>query len=374
VILLNNILLRDIAKYKALEKSLTIDKKQLIDEIGKSGLKGRGGANFSSESKISQVFNSTSDIKYIVCNADEGEPGNFKDKYLMENYPHLLIEGLAILSYIINPKKCYIYVREEYTNAKRILKETIANANLDYDIEVFSGAGSYLCGEESALISSLEGKRGDTKLKPPFPTEEGLFGKPTILSNVETISNIPYIISNGSEAFKENETRLVSLSGNVNKKGVYEVPLSFTIKEIINNLGETTDNIKMVQLGGPSGPLLPYNKIDVQIKDINNFGSGAIIVINNDVNLFDVLLNNIEFFNYESCGKCTPCREGLKHVLILLSKFKNKEATQKDLDKLLLLCDTIRDTSFCGLGTFSVTSVISAYEHFKEEFTIKEEL
>lgn len=363
--------------YKAIEKNSIENKDKLIEEIKISGLTGRGGAYFPTYLKIADVIKSSGE-KYLICNADEGEPGNFKDKYLIEHDPHMIIEGMIILANIINAKKAYIYIREEYDKARQILNKALKEAKANnlitdnFDIEIFSGAGSYLCGEEFALIASIEGNKGAPRIKPPYPSTSGLFGKPTLLLNVETIANIPFIILNGGKSFSEAETKLISLSGNVNKKGVFEVSFKTSLRTIIEKYGETENNIKLIQLGGASGPVIPYNMIDSSIEELNNqglsIGSGAVIVINYDYNIFDILKNIIVFFDNESCGKCTPCREGLKEIIEILEKFKNEEAEEKDLENLEVLVNIIRDTSFCGLGIFSVTSVISALKYFRAEF------
>ena len=372
--------------YKAINKALNNNANFLIEEIKTSGLIGKGGANFPTGIKVETVAKQEG-IKYLICNADEGEPGNFKDKYLIEHDPHSLIEGMIILSYIIGCDKAYIYVREEYDKSRNTLIEAIKqakengflgnnilNTGFSLEIEIHSGAGSYLCGEECALISSIEGNKGKTRIKPPFPATSGLFGKPTLLLNVETIANIPYIIEHGVNEYKIKPTNLVSLSGNVNVKGVFEIPFGTSLRTVIEDYGKTKENIKMILLGGLSAPIIPYKMIDIKLdyeelkKENINLGSGGIIVINNDYDLFEILKENMKFFRYESCGKCTPCREGIREVINILDKFINKTATEEDLDKLKSLVNLIRNTSFCGLGMYSVTSIISALKYFKEEF------
>ena len=358
--------------YSTYKKYKSTNQKELIKTIIDSGLTGRGGANFPTGIKIQNVFNQTGE-KYIICNADEGEPGNFKDKFIMENYPYLIIEGLLLLSYILNTKNVYIYIREEYSASKEKIIEAInkSKSTINFEIKIYKGAGSYLCGEESALISSIEGKKGKTKKKPPFPTEKGLYNSPTLLLNVETIASIPFVLNN-----KTINTRLISLSGNTNIKGVFEVTLDTTINYIIKNIGKTPKDIKMIQLGGPSGPIIPYNLSSLKINELQDknldFGAGAIIAISKDNNLLKIIKNNIRFFKHESCGKCTPCREGLSEIVLILNKFINNNATKKDLINLELLSNTIKDTSFCGLGKFSVSSILSSLKYFKEEFVINE--
>ena len=372
--------------YKAINKALNNNVNNLIEEIKTSGLIGKGGANFPTGIKVETVAKQEG-TKYLICNADEGEPGNFKDKYLIEHDPHSLIEGIIILSYIIGCNKAYIYVREEYDKSRNTLIEAIKqakennflgndilNTGFSLEIEIHSGAGSYLCGEECALISSIEGNKGKTRIKPPFPATSGLFGKPTLLLNVETIANIPYIIEHGGNEYKAKATKLISLSGNVNVKGVFEIPYGISLRTVIENYGKTKENIKMILLGGLSAPIIPYKMIDLKLdyeelkKENINLGSGGIIVINNDYDLFEILKENMKFFRYESCGKCTPCREGIREVINILDKFIDKTATLEDLDKLKSLVNVIRNTSFCGLGMYSVTSIISALKYFKDDF------
>ena len=372
--------------YKAINKALNNNVNNLIEEIKTSGLIGKGGANFPTGIKVETVAKQEG-TKYLICNADEGEPGNFKDKYLIEHDPHSLIEGIIILSYIIGCNKAYIYVREEYDKSRNTLIEAIKqakennflgndilNTGFSLEIEIHSGAGSYLCGEECALISSIEGNKGKTRIKPPFPATSGLFGKPTLLLNVETIANIPYIIEHGGNEYKTKATKLISLSGNVNVKGVFEIPYGISLRTVIENYGKTKENIKMILLGGLSAPIIPYKMIDLKLdyeelkKENINLGSGGIIVINNDYDLFEILKENMKFFRYESCGKCTPCREGIREVINILDKFIDKTATIEDLDKLKSLVNVIRNTSFCGLGMYSVTSIISALKYFKDDF------
>lgn len=372
--------------YKTFKNVLHSNKARLIEEIKRSGLTGRGGAYFPTGIKVETVFKEEGP-KYLICNADEGEPGNYKDKYLIEHDPHLLIEGILILGYIIGAEKAYIYIRDEYDKSERILKEAISqvrdkgflgknilNTDFSFDIKIHSGAGSYLCGEEYALISSIEGDRGRPRVKPPYPITKGLFGKPTLLLNVETICNIPYIVEHGGHEYKLKESKLISLSGNVNKKGVFEVPIGTSLRTIIEDYGKTRDNIKMIQLGGASGQIIPYDMIDIKIdfealkKEDLSIGSGGIIVISNDFDLFEILKENMKFFRYESCGKCTPCREGIKEIINILDKFITKTATYDDLRELNILINVIKDTSFCNLGTSAVTCITSALKYFKSDF------
>ena len=382
--------------YKTLEKAFKIDPKAIIEEVEKSYLRGRGGAGFPAAIKMSGLSKESGPDKYIICNADEGEPGNFKDRYLMENDPHQIIEGMIIVAYATKANKGYLYIRGEYTNAIHIMKWAISEAerigylgknimktDFSFTIEVRSGAGSYVCGEEFALIESIEGKPGRTRVKPPFPTSKGVFNKPTLINNVETFANIPLIIEQGGDNYKKigtktsTGTKLISLSGNVKKKGVYEIPFGTSIREVIEELGGGTINnrrIKMVQLGGACGPLIPEYMLDLNI-DFDRFeefesktGAGAIIVIDERFDLFDILYKIVQFFAHESCGKCTPCREGHLQLANLIKKFINHEATIKDLNSLESLARVMHQTSLCGLGQSSPTAIISSLRYFRDDY------
>ncbi|MDI9483157.1 MAG: hypothetical protein QM315_08230, partial [Bacillota bacterium] len=306
----------------------------IINEIKKSELRGRGGAGFPTGTKIEIVYKLNITPKFLVCNADEGEPGNFKDRFLLENDPHQLIEGMIITAYAAGISKGYIYIRGEYNKAIGILEKAIKQARqkgflgknifgsgFNFDIEIYSGAGAYVCGEEFALIESIEGKAGRPRNKPPYPVSAGIFNQPTLINNVETLSTIPFIIREGAEKYtsigtpSSKGTRLVSLSGNVNRRGVFEVPFGISVHEIIFNLGKGIPGgrrIKMVQLGGASGPSIPPEMIDLRLdyeefdKNGLSMGAGAVIVIDDRHDILDILRNIMVFFRHESCGKCTP--------------------------------------------------------------------
>lgn len=396
--LVNPLSLTDYLKndgYKMLKKALNMSKDQIIEEITLSRITGRGGANFPTSIKMKSFKNQTGE-KYIICNADEGEPGNFKDRYMMENDPHQIIEGMVISAYATGASKGFIYIRGEYTKAIDIMKHTILEArrhnflgehifdhDFDFDIEVRRGAGAYVCGEEFALIESIEGKPGRTRVKPPFPSEVGVFNKPTLINNVETFCNLPFIIDIGGKEYSEigsnyaSGTKLISLSGNVVNKGLYEVPFGRSIREVIDVLGGGVPkgkNIKMVQLGGACGAIIPPNLLDMDIDNErfeifdSKMGAGAIIVIDDSHDLFDIILRNMEFFLHESCGKCTPCREGHVQIVNLIKKFVNYEATMKDYNSLASLASVIHETTLCGLGQTSPTSILSTMEFFKEDY------
>ncbi len=382
--------------YEMLKKAVLMKKEIIIDEISKSRLSGRGGAGFPTSYKMKSFASETGD-KYIVCNADEGEPGNFKDRMLMENDPHQIIEGMTIAAYATGATKGIIYIRGEYTNAQNIMRHTIKeslnkgmigknilNANFDFDIVVRSGAGSYVCGEEFALIESLEGKPGRTRVKPPFPTTKGIYNKPTLLNNVETFVNIPLIMNIGGEEYakignsKSTGTKLISLSGNVKNKGLFEVPYGTTLKDVIYKLGNgiVNDNkIKMVQLGGASGVIIPPEllKMEIDNEGFDGFnskiGAGAIIVIDERFDLFKILLKTMKFFTHESCGKCTPCREGNIQLEMIIKKFIDYKATKEDLISLESLSLVMQQTSLCGLGQASPTAIVSSMKYFPNEFS-----
>ncbi len=383
--------------YAALEKALRSSPKEIIKEIKISGLKGRGGAGFPTGLKMESVLEADGSPKYLICNADEGEPGNFKDRYLMEKDPHQLIEGIIICAYATGIRTGFIFIRGEYIKSinmmgialeqarrKGYLGDNILDTGFDFDMEVLSGAGSYVCGEEFALLASVEGRSGRATYKPPFPTTSGLYNKPTQINNVETFCNIPHIIDMGGKEYSRIGTRsskgtkLVCLSGNIRDPGLYEVPMGTSVRDIIEKLGGGVPNnraIKIVQLGGASGPVIPESMLDVRIDSAEmskmdlSFGSGAVIVMDERVVILDILKKIIEFFHHESCGKCTPCRDGLIQMLILIDRFIEGTAAASDLDLLEILSDTISQTSICGLGQSAPTAVKTALKYFREEFT-----
>ncbi|MDD3477251.1 MAG: NADH-ubiquinone oxidoreductase-F iron-sulfur binding region domain-containing protein [Candidatus Izemoplasmatales bacterium] len=382
--------------YTGLTKALKMERISIIEEVEASYLRGRGGAGFPTHIKMMGLAKETNLPKYIICNADEGEPGNFKDKALLEKDPFAVIEGMTIMAYATGATHGFIYIRGEYQEAMSIMHEClkkareegylgkgIRNTKFDFDIQIRSGAGSYVCGEEFALIESIEGKPGRTRVKPPFPTEKGVFDKPTVINNVETFANLPVIINVGGKEYAKmgtptsTGTKLLSLSGNVKKPGVYEIEFGVSIRDVIFDLGGGVKNdrkIKMVQLGGACGPVIPEYMLDMMI-DYERFeefesktGSGAIIVIDDRFDLFDILLKTVHFFEHESCGKCVPCREGHTQLELLIRKFNKKEATTKDLDSLESLARVMHQTSLCGLGQTSPTSIIASLRFFRDEY------
>jgi NADH-quinone oxidoreductase subunit F len=385
----------ELGGFEALKKALQTEPESIIKEVKQSRLTGRGGANFPTHIKMTSMQKQTGE-KYVVCNADEGEPGNFKDRYLMENDPYQLIEGMAISARAIGARKGYIYIRGEYNNSIERLKRAIEQAkqekylgtnildtHFDFDIKIRRGAGAYVCGEEFALIESIEGHAGRTRTKPPFPTEEGIFKKPTLINNVETFSNLCEIVLNGGKAYSQigsdyaSGTKLISLSGNVKHKGLFEVPYGTTIREVITELGGGTVGdipIQFVQIGGACGPIIPprllHMDIDNEAFEIFDakMGAGAIIVVDENVDLFDIVLKNTEFFLHESCGKCAPCREGHFQMVKILERFVDYKATKKDYQSLKTLAEVIHDTTLCGLGQTSTTSVISTMAYFDDVY------
>lgn len=385
--------------YAALKKALQMKPDEVIGEVKASGLKGRGGAGFPTGDKMESVRKAEGSPKFLICNADEGEPGNFKDRYLMEKDPHQLIEGMVISGYAVGSNKGYIFIRGEYqksvetlkkaviaAEAKGFLGKNILGSGFDFEIEVFEGAGSYICGEEFALMLCMENKPGRPAFKPPFPTTEGLFKKPTQINNVETFSAFPHILLGGGAEYAKigtessKGTKLVSLSGNVKNKGVFEVPYGVTIRQIIDVLGGGVPDgrkIRMVQLGGASGPCIPESKLDLKLdySEMRNegitFGSGAVIVMDERTDILTALKRMMEFFQHESCGKCTPCREGNPQMILLLDKFIGGTATENDLALMNLLMSTMKDTALCGLGQASTTAIATALKYFPDEFQSK---
>lgn len=382
--------------YEALRKAVENPDK-IIDTMKASGLRGRGGAGFGVGQKWSFVKNTKADVKYVVCNADEGEPGTNKDRVIIEKVPHLMLEGMAISGVAVGSTKAYIYLRAEYVYLRENLEKAIAEAKAqgylgkkivgskyDFDIEVRLGAGAYVCGEETAMLESIEGKRGEPRYKPPYPGVEGLWQKPTIINNVETFVNVPLIIKDGVEEFrkygsKNNPgTKLYTLSGNIKNPGVYEFPIGITIRELFEKVGGGCPNgkkLKAIQTGGASGNIIPPSLLDTPF-DIDpcnavgaTFGAGDLMFIDEDQDIIDVVENLTEFFDEESCGQCTPCREGNRRLLELIRKFKDGTAVLEDLELMEELSEVMCDTSLCGLGQASAKPLQSVIRFFRPEFT-----
>ena len=383
--------------YMALADSLLHKKpEEVIDVIKRSGLRGRGGGGFPTGKKWEFAHKQQADMKYVVCNADEGDPGAFMDRSIMEGDPHSIVEAMAVCGYSIGSPKGLVYIRAEYPLAIQRLKIAIAQAreygllgknifgtDFSFDIEIRYGAGAFVCGEETALIHSMEGKRGEPTLKPPFPAEAGYLGKPTNVNNVETLANIPIILTKGVEWFasigteRSKGTKVFALAGKINNVGLIEVPMGTTLREVIYEIGggiKGGKKFKAVQTGGPSGGCLTEKHLDTPI-DFDNLlaegsmmGSGGMIVMDEDDCMVSVSRFYLDFTVEESCGKCTPCRIGNKRLLELLNKITEGRGTMKDLDALSTLGKVIKDTALCGLGQTSPNPVLSTLNNFYDEY------
>ena len=383
--------------YQALAKVLTeMTPDEVIDTIKKSGLRGRGGGGFPTGLKWEFAKKSVNDKKYVCCNADEGDPGAFMDRSILEGDPHSLIEAMAIAAYCIGSDQGYVYVRAEYPIAVRRLQKAIEQAKaygllgknilgtgFNFDIGVRLGAGAFVCGEETALMTSIEGNRGEPRPRPPFPAVKGLFGKPTILNNVETYANVPKIILKGADWFasmgteKSKGTKVFALGGKIVNTGLVEIPMGTTLREVVYDIGGGIPNgkkFKAAQTGGPSGGCIPASHIDIPI-DYDNLtkigsmmGSGGLIVMDEDTCMVDIAKFFLEFTVDESCGKCTPCRIGNKRMLEILEKITSGRGTLEDLDKLEELGQYIRENSLCGLGQTAPNPVLSTLRYFRDEY------
>jgi len=369
--------------FSALTKALQeMTPAEVIEEIKGSGLRGRGGAGFPTGLKWDLASKAQGDEKYVICNADEGEVGTFKDRYILEGDPFSIVEAVAIASYAVGARKAYIYLRAEYHYLFDALEGTISQAKergfleaADFvvDIEVYEGAGAYVCGEETALIESIEGKRGDSRPRPPFPPSEGLWGKPTIVNNLETLMNIPRIIHEGAEWFSQigtersKGTKVFSVAGDVEKPGVYELIMGSTLRELVEGLA-LARNTKMVQVGGASGRVVPYENIDTPLAFEDVLGAGGVIVFDESRDVIEMVRKNAEFFEEESCGKCFPCREGTKRMLEILTRFSKGEGSKRELKYLEDLAETMMLTSLCGLGQAAPNSLVDTLEHYRSEY------
>ncbi len=383
--------------YQALAKVLTtMTPEEVIDTISKSGLRGRGGAGFPTGTKWKFARASKNPVKYVCCNADEGDPGAFMDRSVLEGDPHCVIEAMAIAAYAIGSQQGYVYIRAEYPIAvKRLQKaiddakaygllgKNIFNTGFNFNLEIRLGAGAFVCGEETALMTSIEGKRGEPHPRPPFPAVKGLFEKPTILNNVETYANITKIILNGPEWFasmgteKSKGTKVFALGGKIVNTGLVEVPMGTTLREVIYDIGGGIPHgkkFKAAQTGGPSGGCIPTQHLDVPI-DYDNLiaigsmmGSGGLIVMDEDNCMVDIAKFFLEFTVDESCGKCTPCRIGCRRLLEYLNKVTHGTATMEDLDEMEKLCYYIKDNALCGLGQTAPNPVLSTLRYFRDEY------
>lgn len=379
----------EIGGYKALEKVVTtMTPEEVCKEISESGLRGRGGGGFPTGRKWEFVRANQNDKKYVICNGDEGDPGAFMDRSLMEGDPNKLIEGMAIAAYAVGADEGYIYVRAEYPLAVHRLRVAIKQAEdagllKNFKLHIKEGAGAFVCGEETALIASVEGERGMPRPKPPFPANKGLFGKPTLINNVETFANVPLIILNGAGWFKSfgteksKGTKTFALTGEVNNTGLIEVPMGTTLREIIFDIGGGIRNnkkFKAVQIGGPSGGCLTEEHLDLPL-DYESLtavgamvGSGGLVVLNEDTCIVEVARFFMNFTQNESCGKCTLCREGTKNMLYILENITKGKATLEDLELLQELAIAVKDGSLCGLGKTAPNPVLSTLKYFKDEY------
>ena len=383
--------------YKAIEKVLgSMKPEEVIEEIKISGLRGRGGAGFPTWFKWNAAKQSPGKEKYLVCNADEGDPGAFMDRSVLEGDPHSVIEAMAIAGYAIGATQGYIYIRAEYPIAVQrlqiainqareygLLGKNIFGTDFCFDLDIRLGAGAFVCGEETALMTSIEGKRGEPRCRPPFPAVKGLFGKPTVLNNVETYANIPVIINKGAEWFntigteKSKGTKVFALGGKINNTGLVEVPMGTTLREIVEEIGGGIPNgkkFKAAQTGGPSGGCIPASLIDTPI-DYDSLisigsmmGSGGLIVMDEDTCMVDIAKFFLEFTVDESCGKCAPCRIGTKRMLEILEKITNGTGTLEDIDRLERLCNMVKQSALCGLGQTAPNPILSTLRYFRDEY------
>lgn len=382
--------------YQALRKALTLSPQEIINEVKISGLRGRGGAGFPTGLKWSFAASAKSDIKYIICNADEGDPGAFMDRSVLEGDPHRVLEGMIIGAYAIGAHKGYIYCRAEYPLAiehlkmaivsareKNYLGDNILGTDFSFELSIKEGAGAFVCGEETALMQSIEGKRGMPSIRPPYPAESGLWGKPTNINNVETWANIPWIIKNGGEAFKaigmekSSGTKVFALAGKIAGSGLIEVPMGITLRDIIYKVGggmKTEKPFKAVQLGGPSGGCIPADLLDIPV-DYDSItatgaimGSGGMVVMDSGTCMVDVARYFLNFTQNESCGKCTFCRIGTRRMLEILNRITEGKGELEDLDRLEELALNISKGSLCGLGQTAPNPVLTTLRYFKDEY------
>jgi bidirectional [NiFe] hydrogenase diaphorase subunit len=383
--------------YAALEKALTTMKPgEVLEQVRLSGLRGRGGAGYPTASKWALLAAAPGDTKYVVANGDEGDPGAYMDRTIMEDDPHRVLEGLALAAYATGANHAYIYVRAEYPRAverldrairvarrHRLLGRRILDSDFDLTIEVRIGAGAFVCGEETALLASIEGRRGTPRLRPPYPTESGLWGRPTMINNVETLANIPPIVVRGGEWFasigtpQSPGTKVFALAGNLVNTGLIEVPMGITLREIVDEIGGGVPGggiFKAAQTGGPSGGCIPAEYLDTpvdydRLRELGSImGSGGLIVMDHSQRMPDVARFFMEFCMDESCGKCTPCRVGTVQMHHLLQKITAGRGTRRDLRDLEQLCAVVRDTSLCGLGQSAPNPVLSTLQYFRGEY------
>lgn len=364
--------------FKALAKARNeMTPKKVIEEVKASGLRGRGGAGFPCGAKWELAAKSKGDEKFLICNADEGEVGTFKDRYILEHDPFSLLEGIAIAAYAIGAKKAFIYLRAEYRFLLDLLvnamEQTKAQGYLKtLEIQIRMGAGSYICGEESALMNSIEGRRGEARFRPPYPPTQGLWGKPTIINNVETLMNIPRIVLKGAGWFskmgteRSKGTKVFSVSGDVERPGVYELVLGSTLRELMDLAG--AGDVKLVQVGGATGGIVPYSMLSTPLSYETVLGSGAITVLNQSRDVIDFVYRTVEFLSEESCGKCAPCREGTEVMMEIFGRLARGEGAQEDMQVLEELSNVMMASSLCGLGQSAPVPVLDTLKYFRNEY------
>jgi bidirectional [NiFe] hydrogenase diaphorase subunit len=382
--------------YQALYKALyDLSPADVVDDITRSGLRGRGGGGYPTGLKWATVAKMPGDQKYVICNGDEGDPGAFMDRSVLESDPHLILEGMAIAGYAIGANHGYIYVRAEYPLAIQRLQKAIQQAKkygllgsqifdsaFDFKIDIRIGAGAFVCGEETALIHSIEGARGNPRPRPPYPAESGLWHCPTLINNVETLANISAIVKQGADWYSSigtatsKGTKIFALTGKIRNNGLIEVPMGITLREIVEDMGGGVPDgiVKAVQTGGPSGGCIPATLLDTPV-DYDSLmrvgsmmGSGGMVVMDQETSMVEVARFYMEFCRGETCGKCVPCRTGTVQLYALLNKLVNHQATQQDLDRMEALCYMVKETSLCGLGMTAPNPVLSTLRYFKEEY------
>jgi len=383
--------------YRALPKALKeYSPNDLIEMVKKSGLRGRGGAGFPAGLKWGFVPKDSPNPKFLLCNADEGEPGTFKDRWLIEKDPHQLIEGIIISSYAIEAHRAFIYIRGEFAFGAERLKNAISEAyqkgylgknilgsGFDLELEVYRGGGAYICGEETSLMESIEGNRGNPRLKPPFPASVGLYKNPTVINNVETLSNVPHIVLNGADWYakigmpKSTGTKIFSLSGHVNRPGNYELPMGTSLRELIYDHGggiKDDRELKAVIPGGVSTPVLTSQLVNVKMDFESLFeagsllGSGAVIVMDETTCMVKVAYRLSRFYEHESCGKCVPCREGTRWIRMIMGRIEKGKGREEDIDLLLDICTNIAGKTVCPMGDAAVVPIMSTIQKFREEY------
>jgi len=383
--------------YRALSKALTeMNPEDVLNEVKESGLRGRGGGGFPTGLKWEITRKAKGNPKYMIVNGDEGDPGAYMDRSILEGNPHSVLEGLIIGAYVIGVSKGFIYIRQEYplaienmgiaiTNAQKhgFIGNNILNSGFDFNVEIYQGAGAFVCGEETALIRSIEGKRGMPRPRPPFPANKGIYGKPTCINNVETFANIPHIILNGSKWFNgigtdsSKGTKVFALTGAVNNTGLVEVPMGISLRDIIYKIGggiKGNKKFKAIQLGGPSGGCIPEKYLDVEVdyekvKEVGAMmGSGGMIVLDEDICMVDMARFFMDFIQDESCGQCVPCKIGTRRMLEILERITRGKGEQDDINKLEKLAKVVKETSLCGLGKTAPNPVISTLRYFRDEY------